>query len=617
MSFAWPHLLWLIPLPLLLLLWRGLRHRRDLAAGAGAHILQAQAGATRVTVTTAATAPLASRRPRVWLAASLIFLLLALARPQWGRIEEQVFEQSREILIGLDLSRSMNAPDISPSRLDRAKLLTQALLDRLQGERVGLIVFSGTSFLQAPLSTDYEILREFLPELKPGFLPEGGTNFRSLLECALDSFSSEAGADRFLIILSDGEDLDESWRPLLSRLKERKVRIISLGIGTEQGAMIPDGEGGFVKDERGAVVKSRLASSTLQELAKESSGDYRDASTWVDLASVLRETVERGQQGSFTDKREARAIERYQWVLAPAFLCLLGSLLFEFPSRIRPRAIRNLSDLRSGANLRGVSLFLLLPTLLLLPEQSGAQEPAGTAAEAPLLLTVKRLSDKTNLSGADYAEFARRTVEWGQGLKNSQQPVPLGPVRDGLEAVDSGERQSPKAADWARLRSELEALREKQTPPEKQDQDKQGEQNKKEEDKESGQKQEQDKNQDQKREQQQKDEKQSGNGESPNQDQARDKQPEQKQQEGQPPKSAFGDMKDKPDNPPREAAPRPPEEMQKIGGRPKESVAEKADPSLVLPLQKLQKIKEEDSPAHLYELMKDKQETQPSNKKNW
>jgi len=159
MSFAWPHLLWLIPLPLLLLLWRGLRHRRDLAAGAGAHILQAQAGATRVTVTTAATAPLASRRPRVWLAASLIFLLLALARPQWGRIEEQVFEQSREILIGLDLSRSMNAPDISPSRLDRAKLLTQALLDRLQGERVGLIVFSGTSFLQAPLSTDYEILR--------------------------------------------------------------------------------------------------------------------------------------------------------------------------------------------------------------------------------------------------------------------------------------------------------------------------------------------------------------------------------------------------------------------------------------------------------------------------
>src|SRR5690606_34307084 len=126
-----------------------------------------------------ATSP--ATRPRVWLYAGLALSIVALARPQWGRIEEPVFDQSREILLAIDLSRSMLTPDVKPSRLDRAKLLIQSLLEKLAGERVGLVVFAGTAFLQSPLSADYEILREFLPALDPDFLPQGGSNYGALI----------------------------------------------------------------------------------------------------------------------------------------------------------------------------------------------------------------------------------------------------------------------------------------------------------------------------------------------------------------------------------------------------------------------------------------------------
>src|SRR5690606_14354857 len=109
---------------------------------------------------------------------------------------------------------------------------------------------------------DYEILREFLPALDADYMPEGGTNYRALLDTALQAFSTSSSADRFLITLSDGETTDETWTESLDALKERNIRAICLGIGTTAGAMIPDGNGAFVKDERGAVVLSRLESTT-------------------------------------------------------------------------------------------------------------------------------------------------------------------------------------------------------------------------------------------------------------------------------------------------------------------------------------------------------------------
>ncbi len=340
MTLAWPFLLWLLLLPAALLL-RDLLRRAKTTQTVASKIIQAEATRTSLTIDPAnASSRLTPRASRLFLVLGLSLAIFALARPQWGRIEEPVFDQAREIILSLDLSRSMLAPDVKPSRLERGRLLITSLLEKLKGERVGLVVFSGTAFLQSPLSTDYEILREFLPALNPEFLPAGGTNYRALLQTALESFGdSSAAADRYLIILSDGEDHTDDWKPLLPEIKKKNIRILTLGIGTTEGAMIPDGSGGLVKDERGAVVLSKLATSTLQQLAAETNGRYADASSWVDLAALIQATVESGLKGEFKETSRVRLNERFQLFLAPALLFLLISYWREFPVRPKPRQL--------------------------------------------------------------------------------------------------------------------------------------------------------------------------------------------------------------------------------------------------------------------------------------
>jgi Mg-chelatase subunit ChlD len=339
-TFAHPHLLWLLLLPVALLAW-DLTRRRQKTNTSTSKILQAEAGPHSLRLSTLNPQLSTRRAPaRPWLFLGLTFALLALARPQWGRIDEPVFDQAREIIIAIDLSRSMLTPDVKPSRLDRAKLLTQSLLERLDGERIGLIVFSGTAFLQSPLSADYEILREFLPALDPDFLPEGGTNYGALIETALGAFSTGSNADRFLIVLSDGEATEENWRDRAKELREKNIRVLGLGVGTAAGAMIPDGSGGLVKDERGAVVLSKLEPATLRELADITQGTYTDASNWVDLAALVESTVATGRAGEFVEKNSVRLVERFQWPLGLALWFLLLSYYYEFPVRPKPREIK-------------------------------------------------------------------------------------------------------------------------------------------------------------------------------------------------------------------------------------------------------------------------------------
>ena len=261
-----------------------------------------------------------------------MLVAVALARPQLGNVEETVFDQSREVLIALDLSASMLADDVKPTRLARAKLLIGNLLDELQGERVGLACFAGTAFLQVPLSSDYEVLRDILPGLDPSFLPQAGTDFTGMLRVAGEAFGQSTAADRFLIVLSDGEAHDEEWRTGLAELKKKGVKIISLGVGTAAGSLLSDPQGGVVKDGRGAAVLTRLEPATLEELARETGGVYREAANWVDVAELLSETVQQGKTGDFAKTREARQAERFQWALAPAVFLLALSLAFEIPT---------------------------------------------------------------------------------------------------------------------------------------------------------------------------------------------------------------------------------------------------------------------------------------------
>jgi Ca-activated chloride channel family protein len=620
MSFALPHLLWLLGLPAALLAWEFVR-RGAAAATDHPKILRAEAGLHTITLSGGSPRRQPGDRRRFLLCAGLALGVVALARPQWGRLDEPVFDQSRDIIIALDLSRSMLTQDVKPSRLERSKLLIQSLLDHLKGERVGLIVFSGTAFLQAPVSADYEILRDFLPALGPDYLPEGGTNYRQLLDTATEEFGTDSAADRYLIILSDGEATDDDWRDRVPELEKKGVRVIGLGVGTSAGGMIPDGSGSFMKDENGAVVLSKLEGRTLRELAEATHGVYRDASEWVDLAQVVNQTVDEGRKGKFIEHNNVRYAERFQWALAQALACLAASFWLEFPVRPKSRELRLSNAPRAKAKVAAVAAALAL-LLLAMPARADAPEEAPDPA-ASLAKIVGRLSQADSPNPLDWSELARETIAWAGHLKSAGQEVPERPVRDALDAVSLGEKADPKVTDWKQLRSELEDLLKKDDPKKQDKQQDQQNKDQKDQDKkdEKNSPQKGDSNQQQgkpeSKDQQQDKQQQDKQGGQP-QDEKNGRQTPEEQKPGSR-QDAFGNMDKGPSPVP---TPRPAQQaMQRVGGEKKEDAPDPArnDPSLAVPLEKLQQVKTGDSPAELFEMLRKGEPipTPANTGKNW
>lgn len=648
MTFAAPHVLWLLVLPAAWLA-RELTHRRRAAAEIHPRIARAEAGWRGLSLNPGRLGQGAARGPRLWLCAGLALAIAAMARPQWGRIDEPVFDQSREVLLALDLSRSMLSQDVKPSRLDRAKLLIQSLLDHLQGERVGLVIFSGTAFLQSPLSADYEILREFLPSLGPSFLPEGGTNYRAMLDAALDAFGTGSAADRYLVVLSDGEATDDHWRDRIPELKRRGIHVIGLGVGTAAGSLIPDGSGGLVKDDTGAAVLSKLESGTLRELADATGGAYRDAGSWVDVPALIQATVDAGRKGSFVEHQSVRYVERYQWALAPALFCLLASFWREFPVRTRSRDLRwptrpvrkvgggAATAAATGAARLALALLAVWGAAATVARAASPSAPAPTAAASPsagLSRIVGRLADQERTTGLDWSELARETIDWGHHLESSQQQVPEGPVRDALAGVAAGAKLDAEAADWTSLRSELEQLlnrakeqtppKDQPKPPQQQNSSKQNSQNQKSSSSSSS----PDSSQSNPSPGSPPKDQNGSSGGTPPPSGGSNPPPDRSGQSGQsnppgqsgdqgakpptPGSSAFGDMKSPASPPPSSSAAdaAPPSAgqgpMQKVGGVPEHRVTDPArsDPALAGSLDKLQQLSDRDSPAELFELMR-------------
>jgi len=694
MSFYWPHLLWLLAIPLLLLALEFRRRRGASTEVSHPKIVRAQAG-TKSLHLTDSLIPVSERRSRWRLLIGLTFAILALARPQWGHLDEPVFDQAREIMIALDLSRSMLSPDVKPTRLDRAKLLVQSLLERLSGERVGLIVFSGTAFLQSPLSSDYEILNEFLPEMSPDYLPEGGTNYSDLINTALSGFGTDNGADRYLIILSDGEATDDDWKSAAAKLKGKGIRVIGLGVGTAQGAMIPDGSGGFMKDERGAVFLSKIEPATLKALATMTNGTYVDASSWVDLAQLLKATIDKGAKGHFREERNVRLVERYQWALGAALIFFLWSLWQEFAVYPRSRDIKlrgaaartlppPLPPTPAPAKVPGQTVAHLLALGFLLvtvhprlhaltettppalapttppapgvtpglpPSNDSSDATHNDAVSAPLTQMVTQFSSRDNLNARDYAELAQTTVTYGERLREAHKPILEGPLHDGLTAVDRGEALDPHAADWEKLRKELNRLL--QPPPQppspppqdQKNQDKKNDQSKDDQSKDNQSKQDQSSKDDKSKQDQSKQD-QSKQDQSKSNEQSQQKNAQnQKSDSAQNQSSsangnqatptpaaqnadnpsaqdhdaskAFGKMDQKPGVPTPAPVPASPE-TQKVGGVTEASPADKNDnPALSIPLEKLQQVKDGDSPVRLQQIMRGNKPTPPKQGKNW
>ena len=262
--------------------------------------------------------------------AGVYLLLVAAARPQWGAREEVVFQRGRDLLIALDVSRSMLARDVHPNRLERAKTDILDLVREFRGDRAGLIAFRRKARLLCPLTTDYAYLQYALNAVSIDSAPRGQTDIGAAIETALEAFESETGSHKAIVLVSDGEDLSGRVVEAAKRAAARNIPIFTVGLGSTRGAPVPD-EDARATTYQGKEVMTRLENETLHRIAEITRGAYvpigTASTTTTTLGTIYRKHLQRIADREHEETLQRRMIDRYQWFLLPGLLLLIAGAL--------------------------------------------------------------------------------------------------------------------------------------------------------------------------------------------------------------------------------------------------------------------------------------------------
>jgi Ca-activated chloride channel homolog len=259
------------------------------------------------------------------LLASTLFVL-TLARPQWGVTQETVAFRGRDILIAIDTSRSMLASDVSPSRLGRAKLVAEDLIAALPEERIGLIAFAGEADVQAPLTVDHDTVIDTINHLDTNSIARGGTDIAAAIRAADLALGQKSKSLRALVLLTDGEELDEDGVEAARKAAQSGIRIFTIGIGSPNGSQITLPNGQVLRDRDGEVVTSKLDEARLRSIA-ESTGGFYVRLTSTTASQVLTQGLLHLGDANLTNRSLTKPIERYQWPLAFGLLFLFLAMV--------------------------------------------------------------------------------------------------------------------------------------------------------------------------------------------------------------------------------------------------------------------------------------------------
>ncbi len=263
---------------------------------------------------------------------SLLILLglttawIALARPAWGHQEMKIVRQGRDILVVLDVSRSMLARDVGPNRLARAKADLLDLVNTLAGDRIGLIAFRARAVLLCPLTTDYRFFQSVLDSTSPASAPPGPTDIGHALEKALDHLQHQpTAAGQTVLLLTDGEDLSQRAETAVRKLREAGIPLFTVGYGTPAGDIIPEEDESPLKYQ-GELVRTRLESQNLKQWAEMTGGAYWPVGAFhANLGELYQSHLRRKTARNGEETIVRRSVERFHWFLLPAFLCLLAA----------------------------------------------------------------------------------------------------------------------------------------------------------------------------------------------------------------------------------------------------------------------------------------------------
>jgi Ca-activated chloride channel family protein len=333
MTFAKPIFLYilavLLPLMGLFLFWANRRRRKDLARLGNPALVQRLSSSVNWR----------GRRWRdaLWLVV-LALVLFGLARPQWGTVTQTIEQEGIEVMVALDVSESMLAQDIKPDRLSRAKMEIADLMGRLGGDEIGLVLFSGASFIQFPLTSDYATALTFLNNARPEVISRPGTAIGDAIRTAVAGFDMSRPSQKVIVLITDGEDHEGESVAMAQMAAEQGVMLYTIGFGSPDGEPIPeyDARGevvGYKRDEQGEVVLSRLDESTLQEIAQVGGGQYYRATAGGSELAALISELGTLQKGELSAMLEVQHIERFQPFLLAA-LALMAAIEI-IPDRVR------------------------------------------------------------------------------------------------------------------------------------------------------------------------------------------------------------------------------------------------------------------------------------------
>lgn len=262
---------------------------------------------------------------------AFFFLIIALARPLWDKEVQIIKKEGIDIVVAIDVSKSMDATDIQPSRIKRAKDQISLFIDQLKGDRIAIVAFAGKSFVQCPLTNDYDAAKLFLSLLDTETVPSYGTNIGEAISTSLKLFG-EKEKHKVIIVVSDGEDLEENAINIAEKAGKQNAIIYALGIGSPEGSTIPiknrDGDVVYAKDDKGDIIFTKLDINILTQIAKKANGRFFPITPQQSEIYEIMKNINSFEKKKFDSKEYVRYKEQYKYfVIAALILLLVESLI--------------------------------------------------------------------------------------------------------------------------------------------------------------------------------------------------------------------------------------------------------------------------------------------------
>ena len=262
----------------------------------------------------------------VWITVGLFSVLLA--RPQFGSKLETVKRQGIEVIIALDISNSMLAQDVQPSRLEKAKRLVSQLVDKMQNDKVGMIVFAGDAFTQLPITSDYISAKMFLETITPSLISKQGTAIGAAIDLATRSFTPQEGVGKTVILITDGENHEGGVDEAINRATEKGIQVNVLGVGSPDGSPIPaEGGNDYRRDQDGNVIVTRLNEQMCQEVAQKGKGIYVRVDNTNNAQKTISKEIDKLAKADVETKVYTDFNEQFQAVAWIILILLLGEML--------------------------------------------------------------------------------------------------------------------------------------------------------------------------------------------------------------------------------------------------------------------------------------------------